>query len=100
MKIYMSIFRKSVDKIQSSVYSDRYKACFTCRQTHVFDHISLISSKNEKCFAEDVEKIKTHVLISGNVCRKSCCLWDKGEKYRRAEQVTYDNMAYAGYLGL
>jgi hypothetical protein len=40
------------------------------------------------------EKIKTHVLWWITLFRKSCRLWDKVEKHRRAEQVTDDNMAH------
>ena len=42
-----------------------------------------------------VEKIKTHVLFSMNVFRKSCRLWDNVEKFRRSGQATDDNMAHA-----
>jgi len=42
-----------------------------------------------------VEKIKTHVLCSVTLCRKSCRLWDNVEKYGRAGQATDDNMAQA-----
>jgi hypothetical protein len=42
-----------------------------------------------------VEKIKTHILCSVTLFRKSCRLWDNVEKYCRAEQATDDNMAHA-----
>jgi len=42
-----------------------------------------------------VEKIKTHILCSITVFRKSCRLWDNVEKYCRAGQATDDNMAHA-----
>jgi hypothetical protein len=42
-----------------------------------------------------VEKIKTHILCSVISFRKSCRLWDNGEKYCSTWQVTEDNMAHA-----
>jgi len=38
------IFRKSIDKIQLSIKSDKNKRHFTWRPIHIFYHISLISS--------------------------------------------------------
>jgi len=46
------------------------------------------------------EKIKTHILCSITLFRKSCCLWDNVENYCRAGQTTDENMAHAhGTLG-
>ena len=42
-----------------------------------------------------VEEIKTHILCSIALFRKSCRLWDNVEKYCRAGQATDDNMAHA-----
>jgi hypothetical protein len=42
-----------------------------------------------------VEVIKTHILCSETVFRKSCRLWDNLEKYCRAGQATVDGMAHA-----
>ena len=41
---YLSIFRKSVDKIQVSSKSDKNNGYFTWRPIYIFDHIWLISS--------------------------------------------------------
>jgi hypothetical protein len=41
---YLSIFRKSVEKIQDVLISDKNNEYFTLRQTDIFDHISLGSS--------------------------------------------------------
>jgi hypothetical protein len=46
-------------------------------------------------FQTNVEKIKTHILFSLTVFLKSCLLRDNVEKYFRAGQATYDNMAHA-----
>jgi len=42
-----------------------------------------------------VEKIKTHILCSVTLFRKSCRLWDDMEKYGRAGQATVDRVAHA-----
>jgi len=62
--------------------------------TSVYDHISLISSYNEKCFRQTfVEKIKAYNLCSRTFSRKSCRLWDNVGKTRgRAGQATDDNI--------
>jgi hypothetical protein len=39
-----------------------------------------------------VEKIKTHILCSVTLFRKSIHLWDNVEKHGAARQATYDNM--------
>jgi len=41
---YLSIFRKSVEKIQVSLKSDKNNGYFTWRPIYIFDHISLSSS--------------------------------------------------------
>jgi len=46
----MSIFRKSVSKIQISLKSGKNNGYFTSRPIYTCDHISLSSSQNEKCF--------------------------------------------------
>jgi hypothetical protein len=40
-------------------------------------------------------KPQNTVLCSTTSFRKSCCLWDKVEKYYRTEEATDDSMAYA-----
>ena len=48
----LSIFRNSVDKIEVLPKSDKNNAYFTWRPMYIFDHISLNSSQNEKCFRQ------------------------------------------------
>ena len=43
------------------------------------------------------EKIKTHILCSITLFRKSCRLRDDVEKYCKAGQATRGNMAHAHY---
>jgi len=48
-----------------------------------------------------VEKIKTHILFSETVFRKSRRLWENVEIFCRAGQTTWQNGAFAlraGYL--
>jgi len=47
---HFSIFRKSVEKIQVSLKPNENNVYFTPRPIHIFDHISLSSSYDEKCF--------------------------------------------------
>jgi hypothetical protein len=42
--LYLSIFWKSVDKIQVSLKSDKNKGNFIWRPIYIFDHISLHSA--------------------------------------------------------
>jgi len=56
-----------------------------------YDHISLISSYNEKCFRRLLETIKTHILFSITFSLKSCRLWDNVGKYGTAIQTTEGN---------
>jgi hypothetical protein len=48
----LKIFRKSVQKIQVSLKSDKTEGYFTWRPIYICDHISLISSQNEKSFIQ------------------------------------------------
>jgi hypothetical protein len=50
MKSFMSIFQKSVEKIQVSLQSDKNNGYFTRRPIYIVDHISLSSCLNEKWF--------------------------------------------------
>jgi len=51
---YLSIFRKSAGKIQVSSKPDKNnnRHCTCSRPIYTFDHISLSSSQNEKCFRQ------------------------------------------------
>ena len=61
---HWSIFRKSIEKIQVSLKSDKNNGYFTWRHILIYDSISLYSIRMKKIFeAEVVEKIKTHFII-------------------------------------
>ena len=49
---YLSIFRKSVKKIQFSLKSDKNNEYFTWRQIYIYGHMSLSSPQNDKCFRQ------------------------------------------------
>jgi len=96
-RIFMEfdIWGFSVEKIQVSLKSDKNKEYFTWRPMYIlhiyFAHFYL---EWETFRTEVVENIKTHILCSVTIFRKSCRLWNNVEKYW-ARQATYDNMAHA-----
>jgi hypothetical protein len=51
--LYLSIFRKCVQKIQVSLKHDRNNGYRTWKSIYIYDHISLSSSSNEKCFRQN-----------------------------------------------
>ena len=72
---------------------------FTWSPIYIFDHTSLISCQNEKCFTRSCrENQNTHFTF--NFFLQSGRLWDNVEKYSycTAKQATQDNMAHAHSL--
>ena len=66
------IFRKSLEKIQVSLKSDKNKGfCTWSRPIYIFDHIWLSSSHSEDCVRRKLEKIEKHILWSVTFFRKS-----------------------------
>ena len=49
-------FRKYVEKIQVSFKSNKSNGYYTYRPIYIFDHISLSSSQNEKCFRQKLQR--------------------------------------------
>jgi hypothetical protein len=47
---FLNIFRKSVEKIQLSLKSDKNNWYYTWRPMYIYDHFSLNSSQNVNCF--------------------------------------------------
>jgi hypothetical protein len=89
---YLNIFRKSIEKIQVWLNSDKKKGYFTWRPMYIYDNISLISYYNEKYFGKVVDAVKPHFISSTFLFRMSCRLWDNVEEYGRARQATDDNI--------
>ena len=82
----------SVQKIQVSLKSDNNNRYCTWRPIGIFDHISLISSWNEKCCRQNCREDQNTHFISNNVFPKLYRLWDNVEKYCTPGQVTDDNI--------
>ena len=59
---YKSILRKSIEKIQVTLKSDKNNRHITWRPIYIFDHISLIYSYNEKCFRQTLYKKSKHTF--------------------------------------
>jgi hypothetical protein len=78
---YLIIFRKSVEKIQLSLKSDKNNGYFTWRLIYIFDHISLISfrmrnfSEKSCCQNQNTHNLCPLIFFS----RKSWHLWDNVE---------------------
>ena len=91
--LYLSIFRKSVQKIQVSLKSDKNNSGTLHEDQYTFFIISrsfLIRMRNvsdKRC----TENQNTHFRFRNAFSRKRCRLWDNVEKYCRAEQATDDN---------
>ena len=76
-----SIFRKSVEKIQVPLESYKNDRYFTWRSfIHFRSCLSQFFVEWEMFETEIVEKIKTHILYSVTLFRKSGRLWDNVEK--------------------
>ena len=91
----LRIFRNSIMKLQVSLTSDKNNRYFTSDQ-HTFHIISRsLSVKMRNVWNKILEKIKTHILCSVTLYRKSCRSWDNVEIYCRLWQATDDNMAHA-----
>ena len=75
--LYLSVFRKRVEDIQVSLKSDKNNGYFTRRSTDIFDHISLISSQNEKCFRQKLQTKSKHILCSVNFFLRKWCIFCK-----------------------
>ena len=92
---YLRIFRKSVEKIQVSLKSDKNKDYFKLKPIHIFilSRSVLLRMRNasdRSCRANQ----NTHFIFSNFIFRKSWLLWDNVEKYGRAGQAICDNMAH------
>jgi hypothetical protein len=62
---------------------------------HFLSYRSQFYYKWEMFQTKVVEKIKTRILCSVSIFRKSCRLWDNVEKYCIAGEATDESMAHA-----
>ena len=60
--LYLKIFLKYVEKIAVWLKSDDNNRYFTRRPIYIFNHISLISSYNEKCFRQKLQRKSKHTF--------------------------------------
>ena len=72
---YLSIFRKSVEKIQVSLKPDKNNRYFTWRPVVKLWYLAQFFLKWENFQSKFVEKFKTHFIFN-NFSWKSCPLWD------------------------
>ena len=97
---YWKIFRKYDMKIQLSLKSHKINGYCTWRPINVYDQISFIFIylELEIFWIKFLEKIKTHILCTVTVFRKSCRLWDNVDKYWEAGLATDNNMEHGYYM--
>jgi len=90
-------FRKSVEKIQISLKSDKNNRYFKWSPIYIYDNISLSSSYNKLCLRKKLyREIKTYFMFKNNFFFwKSGHLWDNVETYGTVGQAKNDNMAHA-----
>jgi hypothetical protein len=94
-----TIFRKSINKIQVSVKSEKNGGHFRRTPIHIFYHSVFISSWNKKCFRKCYRENQTHILCSF-FFRKSCRLWEnvKYNAERGRPQMTIWRMPIACWI--
>jgi hypothetical protein len=91
-------FPKSVDKIQVSLKSDKNNWLFIWVPVHIYNHISLNSSQNVKCFGKICrENQKTHFMFNNFSPGKSYRLLDNVHKYGAAKHTTQDSTMQLRY---
>jgi len=88
--------------IKFSLKPDKNNEYFTWRSIHIFDHISFISSQNEKYFGQICrENQNTHIFQWHFLFRKLCRLWDNVKKNnvnRDRQQMTIWRMRIAYWI--
>jgi hypothetical protein len=62
----LSIFRKSVEKVQVSLESEKNNGYFTWNPTHIYDNTSMNSWQNEKCFRQNSQRKSKHIFTFNN----------------------------------
>jgi len=77
-------------KIQVSLKSDKNKGYFTRGPKYIFLlHLAHFFVEWEIFQTKNLQKIKTRILCSVTLFRKSCHLWENMEKYCSAGQTTW-----------
>ena len=98
--LYLSVFRKAVQKIQVLLKSDKNNRYFTWRPMYIYDNIALISSYNEKCCTQNCREIQnTHFVFSKFVENRTVCeiMWKNTVQPDRP-QMTIWRMRFACWI--
>jgi len=82
---YLSIFWKSVMKIQVWLKSDKNNWCFMLWPMHIMISCSLLFKMRNVLDKSCAENQNTHFVIN-NFLPKLSCLWDNVEKYDTARK--------------
>jgi len=89
---FLSIFRKSVEKIQVTLNSDKHSRDFAIRPVYIFLSLLVWIWVTGEMFQTSFgENQNTHFMFN-NVFWKSFRLWDHMEKHGRARQTADDNI--------
>jgi hypothetical protein len=94
MKFVLSVFRKSVEKFQVQLESDKINRCFTWRHMRNYNNALSFFLEWEIFRTNVVEKIETDNMWLKTVFRKSCLMWDNGQNYGTAIQPSEDNVTW------
>ena len=86
---YSSVFRKSAEKIQVLLKSDRNNGYFTWKPVYNYYNLSPMRNVSDKSRRENQN---TLFIFNNHIFRKSLRLWDNVEKCGRTGQTTDDNM--------
>jgi hypothetical protein len=92
-----SIFRKSAEKIQVSLKSDKERVFYMKTDIHFWLYLSHFFLEWKTFHTKFVKKSR-HILCWIIVFQKSCRLWDNVRKYYRVGRATDDNMAHAHFI--
>jgi hypothetical protein len=71
---------------------------YTKTNVYFLQYLAHFSLECEMFQTKFVEKIKTHIVCSVIIFRKSCRLWENVEKYCWVRQATNDDTAYVRYM--
>ena len=65
--LYLSTFRKYVEKIQGRLKSEKNNGYFTRTPNYIYDSVSLNACQNEKCFAHKLQGNKRQICTLNNL---------------------------------
>ena len=103
--LFWRIFRKSVEKIQVSLISDKNNGYFAWRQICIYDHISLSPSQNKKWFTQSCRENQNIHFTVNNFFPENRAVkeitWKKIWYSRTGHRWQYGACPlHAGYLSL